>query len=228
MLDFLYSAYMIFMYLGILLAAFFGFFIFNPNRKLGLIRRLTRKNIGYLEIILPNKAKYKVNVDFNKSRIKVGNRSWLIEKGKIYRLLGDGSTDTAKPIDPTRLSFDGGLPTLHVDLNDLRPLKFEGDAPAGVNSDPAEIEAAIETEVLAATLEARKMAKDEIMKKVNMAIVIGIIGIAISAFCIVQIMGVQGGVNQGFAFFNSTFSPMQTELHDIHETIVNKPILMSG
>lgn len=228
MLEFLYSIYMIFLYIGIFVALFLGFWIFNPNRKLTIIRRLTGKNLGYLEIILPNKAKYKVNVDFNKSRIKVGTRSWLMEKGKIYRLLGDGTKGTEKAIDPTRLSFDGGLPVLHVDLNDLRPLRLESDAPTGVNSDPAEIEAAIETEVLAATLEARKMAKDEIMKKINIAILVGVICIAMTGFCIVQIMGVQSNVNQGFAFFNSTLTPLKDQVYEIHQTVVNRPLIVGG
>ena len=188
-----------------------GYFLFNPFRKVQLMRRVLRKNYGIIHFkygkdLLPIVKNLEGDV------IKAFKGIWIIEQGKIYhqvdseksgvrfdhpsddidkakitnfrklKIKGRSYTVEKAPIELRQadINFKQGVPVLFLDVNDLKPLKFEGDAiDEDMSRNPEQVEATMAKEIAAAEAEAIKLNKEKMVKYMKYALIASILSLMV-------------------------------------------------
>jgi len=179
---------MMLMFLAV--AVMFSYFWFNTYRRIGLLRRFSSRNWGILMFRSHGRSIFPVVVDFDKDVLHMNDGIWILDKGKIYRQVGDEKSYRGE-FDPKKASFNQGCPIMYVDLHDVIPLGLESeeDTPA-VARNPLQIEATLRKERAAIEAEAIHMKEKEFKRIINLVYVVMIIGAAaviIAAYDMMQV-----------------------------------------
>jgi len=109
--------FLIFLPLGI----FVGWLVLDPYQRAKVLRFLTKRNYGIVNIVSRGKEIKSIIKNFDEDVIKIGEAVWVIEPNKIYRL---DKSDNVVVIDPKTIHYIGGVPTLFISLDNARPLSF--------------------------------------------------------------------------------------------------------
>lgn len=92
-----------------------------------MLRKLRKKDYGILNIVSRDgKTIRSVVVNFEEDAINVGDNIWIIAKSRIYRK-SDESMGFSLKKGKSPVRWTEGVPTLFVDMDNVKPLIFEGE-----------------------------------------------------------------------------------------------------
>lgn len=183
-----------FLVLGLFMATAFvgaiGFFYFNPYRRIKLMRALLKKNYGIVRLRINESTYVPLIKNLNQDMLKIGNGHYVIQNGRIYRQAVDESTGKTELSEEqiAKFSFEEGVPTMFLDKNDLRPLRFENEPmeTEGVRN-PFQIEATLQKEIAAAEAEALKMVKSKVERLVMISMIATVLVLGITLYTLFNI-----------------------------------------
>jgi hypothetical protein len=109
---------------GFMMVICFCYFYFNTYRWIGLKRRFSKRNWGIIRFRAHGKNEFPMVVDFDKDTVNFYEGIYILERGKIYRQIGDEKHYKGE-IDIKKASFNQGCPIINFDLNDMVSLSLE-------------------------------------------------------------------------------------------------------
>ncbi len=110
-----------FMPIGFLL----GWLIMDPFMRATIIRKLTRRNFGILFLVSRGKQVIPLIKDLNGSLIWHDRKVWVITPSRIYTLRKSADGDFA--IKSEDIYLVGGVPTMFIDFDTMKPIGFFKD-----------------------------------------------------------------------------------------------------
>jgi hypothetical protein len=162
-----YSVLTVGAFIGILI----GWMLFSPDIRIKIMRKLLKKNYGLIYIRSYGKALYPMVKDFSNAIIKTKTGIWIVEENKVYRLVKSdlgGKTIKSKKFKwnvlPEDISYRGGIPCLFLDIEDMKPLKFENDPWDEQTRNPTQVEATLSKEIVAIEARAQRNSNKMIQK----------------------------------------------------------------
>lgn len=167
------------------------------NFRIKLLRKITKKNLGFAKFIFGGQIIKPVIADLDKDTIKFEEGIYLTEKGEIRKSTSE-SVAGDKTITKQKVFFEEGIPTIYFDTDDLLPVewskkKIEDEKPDKHRfRSPKHISATLNKEI---AVEKAKTMKAFKSRENIMVIVILVVSI-ISIYLIWQIYSKQGKIEE--------------------------------
>lgn len=112
-----------------------GYFIFNPYQYTALLRILTKRNYGIVNIIARDGKHIQWYIkDFNNSYFKIGENVFILNRDSIYIDKGEGKEKDIQEIDEHKIKFRGGIPTINFTYDNFAPLDYFENKGEGMKS----------------------------------------------------------------------------------------------
>jgi hypothetical protein len=97
--------------------------MFSGNFRVKILKRLTRRNYGYVRFLSSNRLIKTVVANLDKDVVKFGDGIYLIDKQSIKREGED--TPSSDVIDESKIKFEEGISTIYYDIDDIMPIDFD-------------------------------------------------------------------------------------------------------
>jgi len=164
-----------------------AFVIGNPFYRTYFLRKLTKRNyaIIYFKIGKQLIATIK-NMDKDILRYKDG--IFIFLNGQTY--YKTNSEKKIIKINPSKIYFQSGIPTIFFDINSMTPLSLHKTS----NINPYHIQNLISKELSITEAEALKMSQSSLSKMMKIILIIAIISVALSGISLLMLMNATKGV----------------------------------
>jgi hypothetical protein len=108
---------LLFLPFGIIL----GYLFFNPYMRVKMLRALTKRNYGFLNLVLHGNVIKKTIVNLDKTYVMKDKNLWIISPKTVYNV----QTGEKHPIQQEHIQFTSGVPELFVSYESMVPIVFD-------------------------------------------------------------------------------------------------------
>jgi hypothetical protein len=181
--------------IGIVFAFAICYFYFSTYRWVALKRKFTNRNYGIIRFRTHGRNEFPIVVDFDKDSLNFFGGIYIIEKGKIYRQLGEEKQYKGE-IDVKKAVFSQGCPVIHFDLNDMYSLDLTHEKmPPSIPRNPQQMESTLRK--IRAGLEADTVHSklQEFKKVINLqyvTLIIALAAVGLSVYLLMQVNQIGG------------------------------------
>lgn len=102
-----------------------GWFVMDPFMRATIFRKLTHRNFGILFLVSRGKQIIPIIKDLNGSLIWHDRKVWVVAPNRIYTFRK--SVDGDHPIKSKDVYLFGGVPTMFLDFDTMKPIGFFKD-----------------------------------------------------------------------------------------------------
>jgi hypothetical protein len=158
---------------------FVGFLFFNKDFLIKLMRRVRRRNYGFVFLLGSGKNAITMIKDLDRDVIKRFESIWIIERDRIYREVDTNVQTESFDIRAENMIVRGGIPQVFLDINTMRPLRFDTEDASELKQKPELVGAVLMKEIAVEKAKALLLRRTFEMLFVVLAILI-VIGAYIS------------------------------------------------
>ena len=170
----------------------------TPFRRAQLWRRMG-KNVGLVEVNAAGRFSFYLVKNFDKDLISHGEKSWVFDAGKVYRVISEeGGIKTKDEIDLRRyLTTRGGVPMLRVSPDDMLPQELTNEPViAGQSRKPESVSAALKKERRVFKMKLLALMTDTFQIMLIVILLFGIINMALNGLGFMKTDEVKVNVTQ--------------------------------
>jgi len=126
------------------IGVFFGF-IFSTSFRIKLLRRLMRKNYGFVKFLYGNKVIKTIMANLDRDTIEFEDGIYFVNQGNIK---SEKSEKIAgQVISPPTIHYEEGIPAIYYDVNDAIPIDFKENPETAFVRLPKQISATLNKEI---------------------------------------------------------------------------------
>jgi hypothetical protein len=206
------------MAMGIFPAVILTYLMASPFKRCTIMRRLG-KNMGIIYIKTAGGYLIPIIKNFDKDIIKHHSKSWVFDKGKVYRQIIEESGTKSEEINLSKyLTTRSGIPCMFCDPDDMLPQEILSEPhQKGISRKPEQLNAVLNKERSIFKMEVLRMVGETLKLLMIIAIIVGVINIAVSVIG----MTASGGSNKILYQINGTVNSLDQRLTAIEQTAFN-------
>lgn len=154
-------------------------FILSSNTRVKILRKITRKNFGFVKFVYGNLSIKTIVANLDKDIVNFSDGIYIVDKGKIKRELPEEYSDKSekqpfKEIENT-IRFEDGIPVIYFNVDDIIPLDFKEIPKADEDKYriPAQTSATLNKEIAVEKAKALKQTQ----RRLNIIMIVGILAL---------------------------------------------------